>query len=366
MAGPLAIAEGQLTLAAAAGDARRCRDLLPRLAEALRPAPGSATGDPIVEAARWGYTEVLQLLLEAYSATGALADGLHARALYHACEAGHAPAVRLLIASGDGGTVSEDGGADIEYGGAAYGYSFAGTGQGRAVRGSTGAVLGDGGPARLARGAAGSAAILRPPTPSLTLCPLACGLPGVPPTSAHRLPLHAAAQWGHVACVDALLTARVNVDTTDSLGRSALHSAAAWGCIRTARALLQCNASPTVQDAAGTTPQQLAQKCNHDRLALLLGAPGACPAQCPLTGACSGGSAYGGKGAALQGEDMENTGGEAPAGSPPVSETPAGPPSVSESPARCPFVSEATEGDLHALEVAGPSVVSGTAAPPDV
>lgn len=331
--GPLAIVEGQLTLAAAAGDARRCRDLLPRLAQALRPTPGSATGEPIVEAARWDYTEVLQLLLEAYAEAGALTGRLRARALYHACEAGHAPTVRLLLASRRG---SRDGEAACR-----------------------------------ARGAAG------------VEIPLRFG----PLTGADLLPLHAAAQWGHAACVEALLSANADVQTTDRLGRTALHRAAAWGCIRTVRALLGYSACPTLPDAAGATPRELALKYKHDELALLLGAPNSLLSSHRTWG----GIDRGGGGAALQDEGMENTGGVAPDGDkcaeavrqrgalPPfVQEPPEGPPCVlrpprgslsgSETTVRPPSVSESQAGPPSVSEAqAAPPLVFGTpAGPPSV
>jgi len=76
-------------------------------------------------------------------------------------------------------------------------------------------------------------------------------------------PLRAASSWGHLRCVEALLSARADPDATDERGRSALHAAAAWGCEKVASALVAAGA-----DTASAYSIALAN--GHERLAELL------------------------------------------------------------------------------------------------
>mmetsp|Transcript_29043 Transcript_29043/g.89015 ORF Transcript_29043/g.89015 Transcript_29043/m.89015 type:complete len:367 (+) Transcript_29043:49-1149(+) len=201
---PLESLERELTHAAASGEEQRLRALLNRLPPLLLEG-GASSGEPIVEAARWNHTGALRLLLYAYGEAAAREDGHIARAVPHAAAAGHLQALQML----------------------------------------------------------------------LSLSPAACGssvedcneqTSCLPFKYSSDTPLHLAARWGHLSCVEALLAAGAKVDALDSHRRTPLHRASEWGCERTVAALISARACVDSKDASGATPLSIASRCGHTRL----------------------------------------------------------------------------------------------------
>lgn len=80
---------------------------------------------------------------------------------------------------------------------------------------------------------------------------------GRPPEASNEAgatPLATAATWGARACVEFLLTTKVNVDAATLQGDTALHHAAARADARMVAALLGAGADPTRKNVHGATP----------------------------------------------------------------------------------------------------------------
>jgi Ankyrin repeats (3 copies) len=82
--------------------------------------------------------------------------------------------------------------------------------------------------------------------------------------------LRRAAEIGDVAALETLLQKQVNIDSRDSLGRTALMLATLRGQIGTATALLGHGADPNAADARGTTPLEAARAGDHPDIAAAL------------------------------------------------------------------------------------------------
>lgn len=82
--------------------------------------------------------------------------------------------------------------------------------------------------------------------------------------------LRYAAQIGDLAALETLLQRHVDIDSRDSLGRTALMLATLHGQIGTATALLDDGADPNAADVRGTTPLQAARAADHPDIAAAL------------------------------------------------------------------------------------------------
>ena len=82
--------------------------------------------------------------------------------------------------------------------------------------------------------------------------------------------LRHAAEVGDLPTLETLLQQRVEVDSRDSLGRTALMLATLRGQTGTAAALLAHGANPNAADARGTTPLEAARAGGHPDIAAAL------------------------------------------------------------------------------------------------
>ena len=86
-----------------------------------------------------------------------------------------------------------------------------------------------------------------------------------------QTPLHIAAECGLAQMCRLLLEHGVNIDTLDNFGGTALHAAAACQKgVDVVRVLVEHGTDIHLKDAAGMTPQALAEKYKHFKIAAYL------------------------------------------------------------------------------------------------
>eukprot|EP00049_Salpingoeca_infusionum_P006714 m.110415 g.110415 ORF g.110415 m.110415 type:complete len:149 (-) comp13403_c0_seq1:3162-3608(-) len=76
-------------------------------------------------------------------------------------------------------------------------------------------------------------------------------------------PLHYAAWYGHVGCIQALLSGGADIDAHDFDGATALHAAAYNGQAASVLCLVEARADTTITDNDNCTPSQVAGNENH-------------------------------------------------------------------------------------------------------
>lgn len=76
-------------------------------------------------------------------------------------------------------------------------------------------------------------------------------------------PLHYAAKFGHISCLNYLIANGANVNATDNSGCTALHVAAYHGQLELLKKLIDAGGNPAISDSTGLTALKCAEMESH-------------------------------------------------------------------------------------------------------